>query len=101
LNRQCRVFDGASELQRSDHARRGAQGRQERDSIGRKYQINASTVRYRIRSLENRGLMRFITVLDPQALGIQIFAFVEIEPEANRLADIVARLRESACFLEF
>ncbi|MBB4642818.1 Lrp/AsnC family transcriptional regulator [Rhizorhapis suberifaciens] len=67
--------------------------RQSINTIARKYQINASTIRYRVRSLESRGLMRFITVLDPKALGIQVFALVEIEPRANCLADVVASLR--------
>lgn len=67
--------------------------RQSINTIARKYQMNASTIRYRVRSLESRGLMRFITVLNPQALGIRVFALVEIEPEANRLADVVASLR--------
>ena len=67
--------------------------RQSINMIARKYQINASTIRYRVRSLESRGLMRFITVFDPQALGIQVFALVEIEPRANCLVDVVASLR--------
>lgn len=70
--------------------------RQSINMIARKYQINASTIRYRVRSLESRGLMRFITVLDPQALGIQVFALVEIEPRANYLADVLASLRGRA-----
>ncbi|MEJ7925636.1 Lrp/AsnC family transcriptional regulator [Sphingobium sp. AN641] len=67
--------------------------RQSINMIARKYQINASTIRYRVRSLESRGLIRFITVLDPQALGIRAFAFVEIEPRANCLADVLSCLR--------
>ncbi|MEJ7927216.1 AsnC family transcriptional regulator [Sphingobium sp. AN641] len=67
--------------------------RQSIKAVARKCDINASTVRYRIRSLESRGLMRFITVLNPSALGIGAFALVEIEPETNRLFDVVASLR--------
>lgn len=67
--------------------------RQSINTIARKYQINASTIRYRVRSLESRGLMRFITVLDPQALGIEVFALIEIEPRANCLTDVLASLR--------
>lgn len=63
------------------------------NAVARKCQINASTVRYRIRSLESRGLMRFITVLNPPALGIGAFALVEIQPEMNRLSHVIAALR--------
>ncbi|WP_340266082.1 Lrp/AsnC family transcriptional regulator [Sphingobium mellinum] len=70
-----------------------ANARQSINMIARKYQMNASTIRYRVRSLESRGLLRFITVLDPQALGIREFALIEIEPRANCLSDVVASLR--------
>ncbi|MEJ7926401.1 winged helix-turn-helix transcriptional regulator [Sphingobium sp. AN641] len=70
--------------------------RQSIKSVARKCQINASTVRYRIRSLESRGLMRFITVLNPPALGIGAFALVEIEPEPNRLPEVIASLRNKS-----
>lgn len=95
MSELARIFPGqVDELDREIITELLGNARQSINTIARKCQINASTIRYRIRSLENRGLMRFITVLDPEALGIQIFAFVEIEPEANRLTDVVARLRE-------
>jgi DNA-binding Lrp family transcriptional regulator len=62
------------------------------NSISRKYGINASTIRYRIKSLENRGLMRFITTLDPPAVGLYHFSVIEIQVSGNRLADVVATL---------
>lgn len=85
--------DEIDEVDRQILAELFLNARQSIKAVARKCQINASTVRYRIRSLESRGLMRFITVLNPPALGIGAFALVEIEPETNRLPDVVASLR--------
>jgi Lrp/AsnC family transcriptional regulator for asnA, asnC and gidA len=68
-------------------------GRQSINSISRKHGINASTIRYRIRNLEARGLMRFITILDPPAVGLNTFAHVEIQVEASKIPTVVESLR--------
>ncbi|WP_340313455.1 Lrp/AsnC family transcriptional regulator [Rhizorhabdus argentea] len=88
--------DQVDEVDRQILAELLLNARQSIKAVARKCQINASTVRYRIRALEGRGLMRFITVLNPAALGIGAFALVEIEPEANRLADVIANLRNKS-----
>lgn len=62
------------------------------NAIARKYEINASTIRYRIRSLESRGLMRFITVLAPPVLGLTTFTLVEVQVEANRISEVIQAL---------
>jgi DNA-binding Lrp family transcriptional regulator len=62
------------------------------NSIARKYQINASTIRYRIRSLESRGLMRFITVLEPRVVGLTTFTLIEMHTQANQIAEVTKQL---------
>lgn len=88
--------DQVDEVDRQILAELLLNARQSIKAVARKCQINASTVRYRIRSLESRGLMRFITVLNPPALGIGAFALVEIEPETNRVAEVIASLRQKS-----
>lgn len=88
--------DQVDEVDRQVLAELLLNARQSIKAVARKCQINASTVRYRIRALESRGLMRFITVLNPPALGIGVFALVEIEPEPNRLTEVVASLRNKS-----
>lgn len=88
--------DQVDEVDRQILAELLLNARQSIKAVARKCQINASTVRYRIRALEGRGLMRFITVLNPSALGIGVFALVEIKPEANRLTEVVASLRNKS-----
>lgn len=88
--------DQVDEVDRQILAELLRNARQSIKAVARKCQINASTVRYRIRALEGRGLMRFITVLNPSALGISVFALVEIKPEANRLMEVVANLRNKS-----
>ena len=82
------------ELDRGIIAELQQNGRQSINAISRKYGINASTIRYRIRNLEMRGLMRFITVLDPPAVGLHAFALVEIQVEASRIQSVITILRE-------
>lgn len=88
--------DQVDEVDRQILAELLLNARQSIKAVARKCQINASTVRYRIRSLESRGLMRFITVLNPAGLGIGAFALVEIEPEPNRLFDVIDSLRNKS-----
>jgi DNA-binding Lrp family transcriptional regulator len=80
-------------LDRSIIAELQVNGRQSINSISRKYGINASTIRYRIRNLESRGLMRFITILDPPAVGFDTFALIEIRAEASKISSIIENLK--------
>jgi Lrp/AsnC family leucine-responsive transcriptional regulator len=80
-------------LDRSIIAELQVNGRQSINSISRKHGINASTIRYRIRNLESRGLMRFITILDPPAVGLNTFAHVEIQVEASKISAVIESLR--------
>jgi DNA-binding Lrp family transcriptional regulator len=84
------VFD---DLDRSIIAELQINGRQSINAISRKYGINASTIRYRIRNLESRGLMRFITILDPLAVGLNTFALIEIQVEASKIPLVIERLK--------
>jgi Lrp/AsnC family transcriptional regulator, regulator for asnA, asnC and gidA len=85
--------DVVDNLDRNIIAELQINGRQSINSIARKYGINASTIRYRIRSLESRGLMRFITILDPPAVGLDTFALIEIQVEASKIPAVVASLK--------
>jgi DNA-binding Lrp family transcriptional regulator len=82
------------DLDRSIIAELQVNGRQSINSISRKYGINASTIRYRVRSLESRGLMRFITILDPPAIGLDTFALIEIQVEASKIPSVIESLRQ-------
>lgn len=88
--------DQLDELDRIIVAELLLDARQSINSIARKYKINASTIRYRARGLEGRGLIHFITLLDPPALGFQVYALVEIEPKVTHLADVIASLRATS-----
>jgi DNA-binding Lrp family transcriptional regulator len=81
------------DLDRSIIAELQINGRQSINAISRKYGINASTIRYRIRNLEARGLMRFITILDPPAVGLDTFGLIEIQVEASKIPSVIESLR--------
>jgi Lrp/AsnC family transcriptional regulator for asnA, asnC and gidA len=92
LNYDASVMD---ELDRCIVAELQQNARRSINSIARNYDINASTIRYRIRSLENRGLMRFITVLEPPVLGLTTFTLIEVHTHANQIAEVTASLADS------
>jgi DNA-binding Lrp family transcriptional regulator len=90
----AQIFDESKmdELDRRVVAELQQNARKSINSIARKYSINASTIRYRIRSLESRGVMRFITLLNPHAAGLHNFTLFEIEAAANQIPKIVQEL---------
>lgn len=69
-------------------------GRKSLNGIARRYNINPGTIRYRVKNLEARELIRFITLHDPLALGIHAVALVEIEVSANHIKPAIEKLRK-------
>jgi Lrp/AsnC family transcriptional regulator, leucine-responsive regulatory protein len=67
--------------------------RQSLNEMSRKLDVNASTLRYRVKALESSGILRFITVIDRQAAGIDAFALVELEVEVQYVDRVVEALR--------
>jgi len=92
--------DVLDELDRCIVAELQENARKSINAISRKYSINASTIRYRIRSLESRGLMRFVTVVDPPAVGLHAFALVEIQANANLISQIIQTLSQKSWVLQ-
>jgi len=69
-------------------------GRRTSQAIARANDINAGTIRYRIRNLETKGLMRFVTVLDPAYLGLSAIGFLTIEIKAPFVQQACDQLRD-------
>lgn len=69
-------------------------GRKSINEISRKHGLNAGTIRYRIKNLETKGLLRFVTILDPPSVGAHAFAFLEITADANRIDSVVSELKD-------
>ena len=68
-------------------------GRASAKYISNKYDISAGAVRYRIRNLQNSGVMRFMTLFLPQELGINNFAFVQISVMNGSVDQVISDLR--------
>lgn len=82
------------ELDRTIIAELQTDGRRTIQAIAQNTGVKAGTIRYRIRSLEAKGLMRFITVLDPAYLGLNTLGFITIEVEAPFLRQVGDALRD-------
>lgn len=82
------------ELDRIIIAELQTNGRRTSQAIARANDVNAGTIRYRIRNLEAKGLMRFITVLEPGYLGLSAIGFLMIEVKAPFLQSACEALRE-------
>ncbi len=68
-------------------------GRTSAKAIADRYGISPGAVRYRIRALENNGIMRFMALFLPQELGINSFAFLEISVVPGAIDQVVEVLR--------
>jgi len=53
-------------------------GRISSRQLGRKYGVNAGTIRYRIRALESRGVIGLHALVDPSAVGLRCFALLRV-----------------------
>lgn len=67
-------------------------GRSSINSIARKHEINAGTVRYRLRSLESRGIINFVTLLNPQVVSLGKIAILTMNIEAGATERVLASL---------
>jgi DNA-binding Lrp family transcriptional regulator len=71
-------------------------GRKSINDIARRYKLNSGTIRYRVKNLESKGLLRFITVFDPSVIAIKEFALLEIEVAANHIESVIRHLNEKS-----
>ena len=70
-------------------------GRTALSEIARRLEMGSATIHERVRSLEERGYIReYRAVLDPQLLGIDQVAFVQVETTAGRFSEVAERLAE-------
>lgn len=67
-------------------------GRRSIRSVARKHGLNAGTVRYRIRSLESRGLIHFVTMLNPYVVSYGKFAMLKMNVEGHAIDDVIGQL---------
>ncbi len=67
-------------------------GRRSIRSVARKSGLNAGTVRYRIRSLEARGLIHFVTLLNPHVVAQGQTALLTLNVAAGAIDDVLAKL---------
>ena len=70
-------------------------GRDSFTEIGEKLQLNESTIRKRVRSLQRREVIKKFTVeIDPSKIGMRIVAIVGVDVDPTRLLEAAQKLCE-------
>jgi DNA-binding Lrp family transcriptional regulator len=67
-----------------------ADGRKGSREIARNYGVTEGAIRYRLKNLNSRGLLRSVTAVDPEALGLSCWAHVEMEVDPQALFDVAS-----------
>jgi Lrp/AsnC family transcriptional regulator for asnA, asnC and gidA len=71
-----------------------ADGRKGSREIARNYGVTEGAIRYRLKNLNARGLLRSVTAVDPGALGLSYWAYVEMEVDPQALVNVGRELCE-------
>jgi Lrp/AsnC family transcriptional regulator, regulator for asnA, asnC and gidA len=69
-------------------------GRKSIRAIARDYEVSPGTIRYRLRQMEDQGIIQFVTVVDHRELSLTCFLFVEMRIEPTSRASIVEALSD-------
>lgn len=69
-------------------------GRTSSRELARRYGVNPGTIRNRVRALEASGLLGLHTLVDPAAVGLHVFAIMEIEIAPCQLDAAVEQLKD-------
>ena len=69
-------------------------GRLSNREIGRRVGVSEGTVRGRLRRLRERKIVRITAVTDVRALGKNVWGYIGLKVERDRLYEVAAALRE-------
>lgn len=65
------------------------------EELGSSVDLAESTVRYRVKKLEEQGIIRsYMTVLDARKLGFDLFVFSELDVEAGKEQSVAQKLQK-------
>lgn len=68
-------------------------GRRAYSRIADEVGVSESVIRYRVRRLEDAGILQIVGVADPLRIGYDLMALVGVEVVPGRLAEVSERLR--------
>jgi Lrp/AsnC family transcriptional regulator for asnA, asnC and gidA len=68
-------------------------GRRAYSRIADEVGVSESVIRYRVRRLEDAGILQIVGVADPLRIGYDLMALVGVEVVPGRLADVSERFR--------
>jgi Lrp/AsnC family transcriptional regulator for asnA, asnC and gidA len=80
------ILDELDELDRAIIGHLQEDGRRSFRSIGEALEVSEGTVRFRVRRLQEQGVMRILAFVDPHRFGYQVSASVQlaVDPGAHR-----------------
>jgi Lrp/AsnC family transcriptional regulator for asnA, asnC and gidA len=88
------IFEELDELDRAIIGHLQEDGRRSFRSIGEALSVSEGTVRFRVRRLQDAGLMRILAFVDPFRFGYQVSASVMLAVEPGLHRAVVAQLGE-------
>ena len=57
--------------------------------------VSEGSIRYRLKKLQDRNLLKFVSTIDPNILGLNYWAWLKLKVVPQRLNDIVSLLKDS------
>jgi Lrp/AsnC family transcriptional regulator for asnA, asnC and gidA len=88
------TLDELDELDRAIIGHLQEDGRRSFRSIGEALSVSEGTVRFRVRRLQEQGIMRILGFVDPHRFGYQVSASVMLAAEPGRHGEVVEQLGE-------
>ena len=72
--------------------------RQKNTDIAEKLGLSEATVRRRVENLINQGMVNFTIILNPEAAGFNVSAFMAFQVQPQKIAEIAVKLAEINSF---
>lgn len=70
------------------------EGRRPFSRIARDLDVSESSVRYRVKRLEENGVVQIVGIADPLRIGFDLMALVGVKVRPGRMHDVVAGMKE-------
>lgn len=67
-------------------------GRMTHRELARRIDVSETTIRNRLRSLQERGVFRIVAMIEPQKVGFNLDVFLHMKVEVQRLESIARHL---------
>ncbi len=94
----CESFGGLlDELDTAIVTRLQKDSKSSNRKIAEQLGVSEGAIRYRLKKLQERNLLRFVTTVDPNILGLNHWAWLKLDVSPRRRNEVIALLKDSDC----